>query len=115
MIGVYTENMRKQVTELEAELLILRIQLLYSFLNMDSKEKLLKTFRNNPLKELIERKNLDQRIQLFEVKSSRIFFDLEGYDYVRVYASDVETAINNCRILIKKQLIKKTKNLQDTE
>ena len=103
------------MTKSEAVLLIQRVQLLYSFLNKESKEKLLKSFRNNPLKELIERKNLDQKIKLYEAKSSRIFFDLKEYDYVRVYASDVETAIKNCRILIQKELIKESKNLQKME
>jgi hypothetical protein len=107
--------MRKKVTKLEAELLIKKVQLLYSFLNVDSKEKLLKSFRNNPLKELIERKNLDKKIKLYEEKSSRIFFDLDEYYYIRVYASDVEIAIKNCRILIQKELRKEVKNFQEFE
>lgn len=101
--------MQRRVTKKEAVQLIKRLQFLYSFLTKSSKDKLLESFNKNPLRKFIKVDELHDYIEKHDEPTERIYLVVEDYDRT-VDTNSIDSAIHNIKYLIKKQLIKESKN-----
>ena len=84
--------------------LIIRMQLLYSFLSPPSKRKLKKACNDNAMKKLIKIKDLHKYIDPSFPNSRCVLFILPEDCKQTVTVDSFSTLLKNCSVLLKKEL-----------
>lgn len=97
------ENNRAYSIE-EIKDMIVRIQVLYTFLSPPSKRKLNKACNKNPMKKLIKIKKLHECIDPLFPNSRCVRFTLPDSRYQTVNIDSFPTMHRNCSFLIKEGL-----------